>query len=84
MTNNQQLAAITAEEHAALIADCKAEIASLIDHIARLKRHDAPFDLSKYESQLRRQQIALASLEATAAGYCGEMALKQLAAAQED
>lgn len=48
---------LTAEEHAALITDCKAEINSLE---WQLKMRDSSF----LQSCLKRQQIALESLEA--------------------
>lgn len=59
----------------ALIADCEREIASLTDHIERMKRHHTPFDLSRYESQLKRQKVALVALMGVPCGYHGEGAL---------
>ncbi|MFN2095119.1 hypothetical protein ACKVM9_002867 [Pantoea agglomerans] len=58
-----------AEQKMALIADCQREIDTLTDHIVRMKKHHAPFDLSRYESQLKRQQIALAALTAPPDGW---------------
>ena len=55
---------ITEQRRQELIADREYEIRHLKEHIDRLSRHHVNFDLSKYESQLERQQIALASLTA--------------------
>lgn len=66
----------TPNDALALIADSEREIATLTDHIERMKRHHAPFDLSKYESQLKRQKVALAALTAEPCGYHSEGAMQ--------
>ncbi|ARU94599.1 hypothetical protein [Tatumella citrea] len=55
---------LTNERQQELIADCQEEIRHLKEHILRLSKHHVDFDLSQYESQLQRQEIALASLTA--------------------
>lgn len=51
---------LTAEEHAAMIADCKRDIAQIVIAIQWCDK----VDLANLTSDLRRQQIALESLEA--------------------
>jgi len=63
MTNNQQLAAITAEEHVALIADCKSDIDFLTTEINKFTAKKVPPSvMARMLSQLKRQQMALAAL----------------------
>lgn len=58
---------LTAQERDALIADCKDEINVLEDRIERCQRFGVPCE--SYKSDLKRQQIALASLEAEPVAY---------------
>lgn len=51
----------------ALIADCKSEIKHLEDRIAYCNKYEV--GLSDYESQLKRQKIALAALTAEPYAY---------------
>lgn len=58
---------MTNEERQALIKDTKETIDVLETYIARLKGHTT--DLSRFESQIKRQKIALAALQAKPACY---------------
>lgn len=62
---NQQLASITAEERADLIADCKSDIDFFTMEINKFAMKKLPPSvMAKMQRQLKRQQIALAALTA--------------------